>query len=80
MPEARDSLPVTDTPPEIDPRKVRIGLAIVGVVFVAAVVLFFVADDAVGRAIFFAVAAACLFQMWRLVRWIRRSGPAAPTA
>ena len=70
---------VNDVPQEIDPRKVRIGMGIIGVILVAAVVLFFVADDNVGRAIFFAVAVACVVRMWLLVRWVRRSGPTAPS-
>ena len=69
---ARDFVTVTDATPEIDPRKVRIGVALISVIFVVAVVLFFVADDTLGRAIFFAVAVACLIRMWLLVRWVRR--------
>jgi hypothetical protein len=57
--------------PEVDPRRIRIGLAIIGVIFVAAVVLFVVVDDPLGRAIFVGVGLVCIVRMLLLVRWVR---------
>ena len=54
-----------------DRRKVRLGLGLIGVVFVASVVLFFVINDTLGRAVFFGVAFVLLVRMILLVRWLR---------
>ena len=54
-----------------DRRKVRLGLAVIGLVFVAAVVLFFVVDDKFGKAVLFGVAAVLLVRMLLLVKWLR---------
>jgi hypothetical protein len=64
-------------PPPLDPKKVRIGLAMVGVVLVAALVLFFVVDSALGQAVMFAIAAVALVRAYLLSRWLRREGPGA---
>jgi hypothetical protein len=63
---------VTDpATPNTDPRKVRIGLAMISVVVLAAVVLFLVIDDAIGRAIMFAVAALGIVRAYLLSRSLR---------
>ena len=54
-----------------DRRKVRLGLGLIGIVFVAAVVLFFVVSDKFGKAICFGVAAVLLVRMLLLVKWLR---------
>jgi hypothetical protein len=76
----RDSRTVEERSTDIDPRKVRVGLAVVALIFVASVVLFFVVDDPLGRAIFFAVGVVCLVRVGLLARWVRRGGNAAPPA
>jgi hypothetical protein len=59
--------------PQIDRRKVRIGLAIISLVVVVAVVLFAVIDDPIGRALMFAVAALGIVRAYLLSRSLRRS-------
>jgi hypothetical protein len=61
-----------DTSPEYDRRKIRIGLAMVSVVVVAAIVLMLVVDSALGRAIMFAVAVTALVRAFLLSRALRR--------
>jgi hypothetical protein len=56
-----------------DPRKVRIGLAIITVVAIIAVGMFFVVDAAAGKAVMFAVAATAFVRVYLLFRWLRRS-------
>jgi hypothetical protein len=63
---------VTDpTTPKADPRKVRIGLAMISAVVLVAALLFVVLDDAVGRAIMFAVAALGIVRAFLLSRSLR---------
>jgi hypothetical protein len=54
-----------------DPRKVRIGLAIISVVVVVAVVAMVVIDSAAGKALMFAVAATAFVRAFLLQRWLR---------
>ncbi|MBW8825011.1 MAG: hypothetical protein JF603_01485 [Acidobacteria bacterium] len=61
-----------DPAPEIDPRRIRIGLAIVTIAFVVGLVLLFVVDDPVGRAMMAAVSVVALIRGGLLVRSIRR--------
>lgn len=49
------------------------GLVVVGLIFVASLVLIVVADGAVAKAIFFAIAAMTLARSAMLVRWLRRN-------
>jgi hypothetical protein len=63
---------VTDPTPELDPRKVRIGLLIVTAVFVASAVLVAVIDDPFGRAVMAAVAAVAVVRAFLLSRSLRR--------
>ena len=58
--------------PQVDPRKVRIGLAMISVVVLVAVVLFVVIDDPVGRAVMFAVAVLGIVRAFLLTRSLRR--------
>lgn len=61
-----------------DPRKVRLGLAVVGVVLVVALVLLLVIDSAFGKAVMFAIAAVALVRAYLLSRWLRAEGPTTP--
>ena len=65
---------LVDQPPndEVDPRRVRIGLAIVTAVFLAALVLVAVVDDPIGRAMMVGVVFIALVRGALLVRSIRR--------
>ena len=63
---------VDQSPNEVDPRRVRIGLAILTVVFLIALVLVAVVDDPVGRAMMVAVVFISIVRAWLLVRSIRR--------
>ena len=58
--------------PQVDRRKVRIGLAMISLVVVVALVLFFLIDDALGRALMFAVAALGIVRAYLLSRSLRR--------
>jgi hypothetical protein len=59
------------TPPPIDPRKARIGLAIISAVVLAAIVLFVIVDDPIGRAIMFAVASTGIVRVYLMSRSLR---------
>lgn len=62
-----------------DPRKVRIGLAIICLVVVTALGMFVVVDGPAGKAIMFAVAAMAFARAFLLVRWLRtRQGDSRP--
>jgi len=63
---------MAETPTEQNPQKVRIGLAIVSLIFVASAILIAVADSTTGKAIFFAIAAMTLVRAALLARWLRR--------
>ncbi len=67
--------PACQTPPmadEVNVAKVRIGLAIIGVVIVLALGLSVVIDSAVGRAIMFAVALTAMVRAYMLYRSLRQ--------
>jgi hypothetical protein len=68
-----------DSGPALNPRKVRIGLAIVGVVLVVAIVLLLVVESPVGKAVMFAIAAVALVRAYLLSRWLRAQGPGTST-
>lgn len=57
--------------PQRDPRKVRMGLAIISIVVVLALVLVFVVEAPAGKALMFAVAATAIVRAFLLVRWLR---------
>jgi hypothetical protein len=63
---------------EVNSRKVRLGLVVVGVIFVTAIVLLFTVSDPVGRAIFVGVAVVSIVRVALLVRWIRAEGAGSP--
>ena len=56
---------------EIDPRRVRLGMMLMGAVTVIAIALLIVIDDPVARFIFGFVAVAGLIQTWRARRHAR---------
>jgi len=56
---------------EIDPRKVRLGMMLMGAVTVIAIALLLVIDDPVARFIFAFVAIGSLIQTWRARRHAR---------
>lgn len=58
--------------PQINPVKIRAGLVIIAVLFVAALVLLAVVDDPEARAIFLAVMVMALIRIGLLVRWSMR--------
>jgi hypothetical protein len=63
---------MTEPSPQLDPRKVRIGLLMISIVVVVAIVLLFVIDDPLGRAVMFAVAALGVIRAFLLTRSLRR--------
>ena len=66
---------MTDSPgPEVDRRKIRLGLAMVSVVVVVAVVLAFTIGSALGRAIMFAIALLGIVRAFLLSRALRVEG------
>jgi len=58
--------------PQVDPRKVRIGLIVIAIVVVVAAVLVAVLDDPLGRAVMLAVAAVGIVRAYLLSRSLRR--------
>jgi FtsH-binding integral membrane protein len=63
---------MSESTPEIDRTKIRIGLAMLTIVLVAAIVAFFLVDSTIARAAFFALGVVLLVRMGLLVRWARR--------
>jgi hypothetical protein len=57
----------------LDPRRVRLGLAIVVGVVVIALVMAVVVDAPAGRALMIVIAATAIVRAFMLVRWIRRT-------
>ena len=68
---------MSDPTSQPDPRKVRIGLAVIASVVAAAVVLFFVIDAPAGKGLMVVIAAVAIVRMFLLTRWVRRGGPSA---
>jgi hypothetical protein len=54
--------------PEVDPRKIRAGLMMIGAVIAIALALAIVVSDPIGRFIFLFVAIVSGVQLWRLRR------------
>ncbi len=65
---------VTDPAPELDRRKIGIGLAMISLVMVVALVLASVIDSTVGRAVMFGIAAVAFVRLFLLTRSLRSSG------
>lgn len=59
------------TGPQVDRRKVRMGLALISVVVVVALVLAFVVDSAVAQAIMFAIVLLGIVRAFLLSRALR---------
>jgi hypothetical protein len=70
---------MSEEPVELSPSRIRGGLALISLIFVAAVVLLFVVDDKLGKAIFFGVALTAIIRISLLVRWLRRRDDVTPT-
>jgi hypothetical protein len=68
------------TPPraEIDPKRIRLGLALVTAVFLVSLVLAAIIDDRLGRAVMAAIALSSLLRAVLLVRSVRRDGVDGP--
>ena len=64
-----------ETQQEMSPAKVRIGLAVIGVVLAVALVLIAVIDSPAGKALMFAIAATALVRAFLLYRSLRREQP-----
>ena len=64
MPDAQE--------PQIDRRKIRIGLALIVLVVIAAVVLMFVVEAPAGKAVMFAIAVTAFVRAFLLSRSLRR--------
>ena len=63
---------MTEPDPQLDPRKVRIGLIMISLVVALAIVLLFVIDDPFGRLVMFAVAGLGIVRAFLLTRSLRR--------
>lgn len=59
-----------------NPQKVRIGLAILAVVMIAAVIAAVVIESTVGKAVMVAIAFTVLVRAFLIVRWLRKGAPA----
>jgi hypothetical protein len=64
MPDAQE--------PQIDRRKIRIGLALISLVVIAAVILMFVVEAPAGKAVMFAIAVTAFVRAFLLSRSLRR--------
>jgi hypothetical protein len=63
---------MSDPSSEIDPRRVRAGLAVVSLTFLVALVLALVIDDPLGRTVMAGIVVASLVRAALLVRSLRR--------
>lgn len=61
--------------PQLDPRKVRAGLALVVLVMVVSVVLLLISDDPLGKAVMVAVALIAVVRAFLLTRSLRKERP-----
>jgi len=57
--------------PELNPRKIRAGLAMVTIVVVAAIILIFLIEAPLGKAVMFAVALSGIVRAYLLSRSLR---------
>ncbi len=67
----RQTLAMPDELPQIDPRRVRFGLALVTVVFLVALVLLVTIDDTLGRAVMAAIVVVAVVRAFLLMRQAR---------
>lgn len=58
--------------PKMSPGKVRIGLAMISVVVVVAIAMFFVVEAPAGKAVMFAIALTAFVRLTMLARAVRR--------
>lgn len=66
-----------DPTPELDRRKIRIGLALISAVVIVALVMVFVIEAPAGKAVMFAIALTAFVRAYLLSRSLRRErGPA----
>jgi hypothetical protein len=61
--------------PQINRNKVRLGLAIIGLVLVVALVMVAVVEAPAGKAVMFAIALTALVRAYLLARSLRAEGP-----
>lgn len=61
--------------PQVDRRRVRLGLAIIGLVLVVALVMVAVVESPAGKAVMFAIALTALVRAFLLARSLRAGGP-----
>jgi hypothetical protein len=66
-----------ETPQERSVTKVRIGLALIGVVILVALVMAVVVESPVGKAVMFAIALTALVRAYLLYRSLRQEQQAA---
>ncbi len=57
--------------PQIDRRKIRIGLALISLVVIAAVILMFVVEAPAGKAVMLAIAVTAFLRVFLLSRSLR---------
>jgi hypothetical protein len=60
-----------------NPKKVRLGLALLTLVVVAAIIAAIVIDSSFGKAIMVAIAFTVLVRAFLIARWLRQGGAAA---
>jgi hypothetical protein len=60
-----------DLPPQIDRRKIRMGLALISLVVVAAVVAMVLVEAPAGKAVMFAIAVTAFVRAYLLTRSLR---------
>jgi hypothetical protein len=60
---------------QVDRRKVRLGLAIIGLVLVVSLVMVAVVEAPAGKALMFAIALTALVRAYLLARSLRTQGP-----
>ncbi len=63
---------MTEPAAQLNPRKIRLGLVLISLMFAVSLLLFIVVDDVLGRAVFFAAAVLALVRGALLWRWLRR--------
>ncbi len=65
---------VTMPSDDVDPRRVRIGLVLVSIVFLVSLVLALTVDDPLGRAVMAAIALSAVLRAMLIVRSLRKDG------
>lgn len=67
----RNSVAMANVDGRVNPRKVRIGLAIVGIVIVGALATMFAIDSAAGKAVMFAIVLTVMVRAFLLFRSLK---------